>query len=252
MRKEKVVPFVVVLILVCVAIAQSDILTIKKPDGSTYTLDGTIKGFEDSKFVIELGPGGELRIAANQITAIKVERSQVSPNQVKRVKPVIQKTSLLSTDETFERLSELVTVSWTRRSSRTGEIVQRGQDDFGWFLDHMGDSTEYMRLCKKLEDLKKLKVIAHPNYRKAISLYVKALESLKQIHKNETYLDASRGKKSFWKVPKATMGNSSQRSRAEAHNRKVKRQNAKIKAARKTLERFRFKLEIAHEALAEG
>jgi len=57
-------------------IASADVLILKRVDGSTYTLEGEVKYYEDNKFTIELNSGGDAIFSIKQVQAIKFEAAK--------------------------------------------------------------------------------------------------------------------------------------------------------------------------------
>lgn len=68
--------------LACVTVAQSDTLTLRRPDGSTYEMEGDVKHYEDNKFVVVLRSGGKMSLSLEQVQTINVPEAsaeKVSP-----------------------------------------------------------------------------------------------------------------------------------------------------------------------------
>lgn len=62
------------------ATAQTDTLTLRRADGSTYELEGEVEHYKDNKFVILLGAGGKTIFSLEQVQ--KIEFSQASSKTV--------------------------------------------------------------------------------------------------------------------------------------------------------------------------
>ena len=246
--------FTACLVLVAMCLTSfADVIYLK----SGGQLKGKVKCYEDNKFVIELDSGGQMSISMDQVQSIKFEcgENQQPKKMITKIKKKANSKKLLSAEETAKRLDELVTVSWVTRSTLTGATTREGKDDFSWYLERnrIADSSEYMRLCEKLTELKKLKVIAHRNYHKAISSYIKAAECLKKIKTTKSYLYVGE-RRLYRKVPAGRLGNPKIEARKSArkYNEGVKEYNFKVDGANNLYERFSRDLKKAHEYRAEA
>lgn len=57
-------------ILICVATAQSDTLTLRRADGGTYEMEGDVKQYKDKKFILVLTSGGKMNLSLEQVKTI--------------------------------------------------------------------------------------------------------------------------------------------------------------------------------------